>query len=251
MRSQLICHKIPQSNITTSILRAFDPAQWERDVGGNTNDEWDVVWDTHYRPFGDRILVNVTDELCGQFTFPDLTASAVCYVGKTAPSQGVFGATHADHSTWMNTCSDFAFIWGQFQSSDNKTWSVTASAVIRNVSIETVDVDVVLSGQNFSFDPTRKPVARENTSQVAIFSRELAELEDCGSNTWYYGLEARRANTWEVQDRVAIFDDFFSLLTTSRYAIPMDLLANLDEEDAVISTIKFQHNVISAQAFNV
>ncbi|KAI0403302.1 hypothetical protein F4802DRAFT_572366 [Xylaria palmicola] len=243
VRSRLICHKLPQSHITASILRGFDP---EASPGYQNGD------DAIFGPAGDRILVNITGEICSSIgnVFPELSASAVFFVGQEAPGQGVFAASSTNNNVWVSTCSGFVFVWGHFQTIDAESGSVSASAVSCNVSIETVNADVVLLGHDLNIDPNRSPSAREDTSQVAIPERNISERAGFSSFYLYSDLVARNANTTGAQGRVPFLDKFFTLLTTSRYAVSLDSLADPAEEDTVIAAISSHHSIISAQAMN-
>lgn len=247
MRSRLDCHKYPQSHINTSILRGFDPEASLKPQYGDTVEGIDsLVGGT-----GDRILVNITGEVCNAGDFlPELMASAVFYVGQEAPSQGVFAGSSMDNNIWFFTCSNFVFVWGRFETISAESGSVSASAVSCNVSLETVDVDVVLFGHDLSIDPTRSPSPRENTSQVAIPEYNISEVAGFSSYYLYSGLVARTSPTTTGQDRIPFLDKLFSLLTTSSYALPLDSLADPTGEDAVVSAISLQHSIISAQALN-
>jgi hypothetical protein len=74
--------------------------------------------------------------------------------------------------------------------------------------------------------------------------------------SWFEGPESVTRFTSELYDGLPplstnmtdrLFDTFFTLLTTSRYAIPLDMLGNQSHASTVAESIKFHHNIIAAQ----
>lgn len=245
IQSRLMCHQYPPSDVNASILRGFDPQNSMGDAGNDTD---------YAGSFGDRLLINITNELCEDtpgLLLPELAVSRVLYLGHEAPSQGVFAMSASGLSEGdflYSTCGGFIFVWGRFESE-----SIYVSAVTCNATVETVDVDVVFSGPSFSIDPARSPSARQDTRKIIISAQELAEFDSkkISTSSWYPDLVGGvSASPNMVQNRPSFLDSFFSLLTTSRNAIPLDFLATPGQEDAVIAAISLQHSIIMAQSIS-
>lgn len=244
MQSRLICHKHSQSDIKASILHRYDPRDSQfSDFFGQGNAE-DL-----YGPFGDRLLVNITDEICDSFLVPpELWVSGVFYLGHEAPRQGVFAMTEGtDFGDFVAcTSSNFVFIWGSFESD-----SVSATAVTCNITLETVDVDVVLFGHDLSINPAWSPSVREDSWQDALPRQNLSHTGGISPEYWYPNLLGQTSASSDIlQGRSTFLDPFFSLLTSSRIALPLNALANLAEEDTVIAAICLQHSILIAQSMN-
>lgn len=147
-------------------------------------------------------------------------------------------------------CSERLWVWGRWSTSmvqeGDSPRVLSASALACNESMETVEVDVSLFGPDLSINPSRPPMPHQSAaSSVGMQSWWENPIE--ALNAWapldlYSGLPELSTN---MADR--LFDNFFTLLTTSRYAIPLDMLGNQSQAPIVAEAIKFHHKVIVAQ----
>lgn len=245
MRSRLNCYKYSQSDISATFLRGFDPDAYLTSHYGSSS-----AWGGTFGPAGDRIVVNITGEFCSQeLAIPQLSATAVFYVGAEAPAQGIFGASITANNILFSACSGFLYLWGNFNSSDQGSAVISASAVHCNLSMETVETDTVFSGPELEIDITRAPSPREDTVQVVLPEEKASRDAGFASLLFYTNLVS--LPTWPAKTgRPTFLDPIFSLLTSSRYAIPADYMADAQKEDEVVSAIQLHHNIIMAQAIS-
>ncbi|KAK8139140.1 hypothetical protein PG984_002520 [Apiospora sp. TS-2023a] len=138
-----------------------------------------------------------------------------------------------------NGCSDLVYTWGKFNYSGQPIVQHIASAGC-NVSFEGLDVDVSLMGTGLDFDtsPQNAPRPREDTVHDIPLGRARyrpATIQIKG----YEDLAAIQAG----QD----LDDFFGILVSSRYAIPLSDLGDEAANSKVVDAIRDQHGIIQAQ----
>ncbi|KAI0389835.1 hypothetical protein F5Y17DRAFT_469373 [Xylariaceae sp. FL0594] len=234
LQSGLTCYHYKQSEITAEI-RYIDPEK-EPKFG-------DPVW-----PAGYRILVNVTGQHCRDGdrngTVPDLSATAAFFINGSMTSGGVFGSAMSEYSrknTIFNSCSaPYFYIWGSF-SLDGPSNTVSASALDCNASISAIDVEVVLSGPQLAITEDKPPRRIENSEREVIPAHNSTTQFQHGV---YQDLVSSRAPNGTM------LSPFFSILTTSRYAIPASDLATRAKDADVIQAIKFHHNLIVAQTLS-
>ncbi|CAM1511015.1 Fc.00g085280.m01.CDS01 [Cosmosporella sp. VM-42] len=133
-------------------------------------------------------------------------------------------------------CSDWLYIWGQLANANSDDISVKSiSALACNESIVAIDANVVLHGADLRIDEADPPVPDGKTVQktsVAIPQLDYALL----------------ANTTTSD----LLDQFFAILSTSRFKISTTLLgdSSQDAADEVQSAILRQHSIIRAQSLN-
>lgn len=140
----------------------------------------------------------------------------------------------ADSSPNVSHCSDLFYAWGSLSDANSNSTTVTnVGAVGCNETVEVVDVKVKFYGSELRIDPDDPPVVDESSVRNAT-----AELED--------PMYPYLANVTSPD----MFDQFFSLLVSSRYAVPTSFLSDASETTAVAEAIKFQHGVIRAQDIN-
>ncbi|KAI0159354.1 hypothetical protein BJ166DRAFT_615088 [Pestalotiopsis sp. NC0098] len=242
IQSRLICRKYSQSDINASMI--YKPR--ESHLGDeNTTDSLE----NSFSQPGARVLVNITDEFChdNPYAFQHPFAGAISgaiYLGDEAPSRGIFATSEAvktDDIVLESKCSDFfVFVWGSFESD-----SVSASAAICKTTLETVYADVVLFAHDLSIDPTSKPSARQGTRQKAL-PKHTGSFNGLFFASYTELADKKTVSSDMLQGHSTFLDNFFYLLTTSRNALPLDSLTNLDEEDAVIAAMSLQHSIIAA-----
>jgi hypothetical protein len=145
-----------------------------------------------------------------------------------ARGDGTSGATDTQG------CSDLLYAWGNLDwEADNAVQHIAAMGC--NMSYEMVDVDVTLSGTTLDLDIQNPPEPREDTVRPSIM-----EKSSVGLSGLYYGL------AW-VEIGTELLDEFFGMLVSSPWALPLNDLGNASADDAVREAIKFQHDIILTQ----
>lgn len=131
-------------------------------------------------------------------------------------------------------CSDVFYAWGSLSDANSNDTAVrNVGAVGCNETVEVVNVRVRFYGSELRIDPEDPPVVDESSAREGT-----AELE----NPMY----AYLANVTSPD----MFDEFFSVLVSSRYAIPASSLAEASEIESVADAIRKQHGIIRAQDIN-
>ncbi|KAI0551678.1 hypothetical protein F4679DRAFT_593070 [Xylaria curta] len=140
--------------------------------------------------------------------------------------------------------SDFLYVWGHKTNSTNQTGNHVA-ALACNESIEAVSVFTTFLGSRLSINPSFPPFpindsTREST--VNVHSGNHFESDNWLSPYQYLaaGVAAPGTYLWP----------FFDALTTSRYAIPLADLDNMQKDDDVARAIVAQHGILRAQVLN-
>ena len=138
----------------------------------------------------------------------------------------------------VSGCSQLAYYWGKYNPTPEPKPIQYAAGMGCNVTFELVDVDTTFLNTNLDIDPDNPPRPRQGTAIPSQIDSKigLADLH------LYDGL-AQRATT-------QFLDPFFSLLTSSPFAIPTDYLGNASMNEAVMEAIKTQHGIIQAQIFH-
>lgn len=165
--------------------------------------------------------------------------------------EAYFAVAAAIPGTSREVCSEKLWVWGRWSTSmvqkGDSPRVLSASALACNETMETVEVDALLFGPDLSINPNRPPMPHQSAaSSVGMQSwwesPDRAVLDAWGPHDLYNGLPELSTN---MADR--LFDTFFTLLTTSRYAIPLEMLGNQSQAPIVAEAIKFHHKVIVAQ----
>lgn len=138
-------------------------------------------------------------------------------------------------------CSQRLWAWGQWTSeggNESVPQILSISALGCNESMETVDVSASFFGPGLDINPKIPPITNESTTTaVDAYQWDREDLTDI-----YLYLPPLSTN---MTDR--IFDTFFTLLTTSRYAVPMEMIGKKSDASAVAEAIKFHHRIMVAQ----
>jgi hypothetical protein len=145
--------------------------------------------------------------------------------------------------TYSKACSRYLWTWGRFTFSKeaNRT-SITAVALGCNDTVETVDVRTTFLGTDLRIDPRRPPVPDEGTARIWPLNANFSLRASLYGDTQLGKLVRAADGTY--------IDDFFTMLTTSRYAIPVSYLSNVASTDAtaaVIAAIRLQTGIMRAQ----
>jgi hypothetical protein len=154
---------------------------------------------------------------------------------------GIFAYTGENaETTIIQACSSnqLFYIWGSFSGGDAP--AVSASALACNASISAIDVDIFLAGAELAIEDKNPPrPIRSSTREVIPANTSTQLISDVYQNL--YSIRSTEG---------VLLDNFFSLLTTSRYAIPMSTISNRSHEALVTEAIIFQHNIIVAQTLS-
>lgn len=131
-------------------------------------------------------------------------------------------------------CSDLFYAWGSLSDANSNSTAVrNVGAAGCNETVEVVDVRVRFYGPELRIDPDDPPVVDESSAREGT-----ADLED---PTYAY-----MANVTSPE----MFDQFFSVLISSRYAIPASSLGEASAMESVADAIRKQHGIIRAQDIN-
>lgn len=192
---------------------------------------------THWRD--SQVALHIDSEECHSYMFNDIWNLLI--------SPGVPGAYFAvgGGRRGGNTCSQRLWAWGRWSSSIQQDDSIqvsSISALACNESVETVEVEAALFGPDLSIHPSRPPIPHQSAASSVHAQGWFETINGVTSYEPYEGLPRLSTNS---TDR--LFDTFFTLLTTSRYAIPLDMLGNQSQASTVAEAIKFHHKIIAAQ----
>ncbi|KAF3762845.1 hypothetical protein M406DRAFT_263476 [Cryphonectria parasitica EP155] len=135
-----------------------------------------------------------------------------------------------------NGCSDILFAWGHLDFGDVDDPIQHIAAMGCNNSFETVEVETTFIGTNLAIDPAQPPRPLEYTAHNTTSWNTLTLM--------YSYLAEVHTNE--------LLNSFFSLLTTSRWAVPVSMFdgAKDDADTEVAAAIQFQHNIIMAQVLS-
>ncbi|KAM3067119.1 hypothetical protein ACMFMG_011675 [Clarireedia jacksonii] len=137
---------------------------------------------------------------------------------------------------------NYVYVWGNFSHSANdKAPAISAMALSCNASIYAIDVDVVFLGHDLVVNQNSPPVPREETMRAVISASDSKLQFD---HSVYQDLYPSSANN------NTLLDAFFSLLTTSQYAIPLSALSDPAQNESVLDSIKLHHSIIMAQTLS-
>lgn len=226
LQSGLSCYQHPGSGVMAELIY-FDPAK-----SGGAEDLSRPSW-----PAGERLRINVTGEYCPESSSFDNSASAVFFLGENVTENGTFGVAWYGENSQRQSCSTYFYVWGSFISGTSPV--VSASAMSCNASISAVDVEVILSGSEFTISENHRPRPINGTKRDVIPPiHPSAQFR----NSVYQDLASFKVDP--------LLDPFFSLLVHSRHAIPISTLADPTQQKKVADAIIFQHNIIAAQTLS-
>ncbi|KAI0101332.1 hypothetical protein GGR51DRAFT_574979 [Nemania sp. FL0031] len=188
----------------------------------------------------ERSMINVTGEECRASIYVDIhhgvsepvITNTMFYLPKIgeSPQDLSFG--------WVGNetgCSTVNYAWGQiFNYTKSGDPVIHASVLSCNETVQVVEVNTSLRADNLILDANTTPRTIE-TSAKTLFTAPFPNYD------YYPGL---------IKDGAAgQLDYFFGLLTTSRYAIPLNDLGNISKAAEVAEAIRFQHGIIRAQTY--
>jgi hypothetical protein len=184
------------------------------------------------------LRLDIDQEDCKKSNITEwLESNVALSTGPNTLKESYFGAgDHADYGGPISGCSDFLWMWGHWTlAADGKSVSsITASALGCNETIESVGVATQFFGPELRIDPAFPPVPDDASAQA--LDTDLNNIE----TNLYYQLAP-------VSSPTNNFDNYFTLLTTSRYAVPPEMLGDPAQASAVADAIRLQHGIIRAQ----
>lgn len=150
-------------------------------------------------------------------------------------------------SNMCQGCSQRLWAWGQWSRSvaqqGDPPQALSVSALACNESVEAVEVEAVLFGPDLRINPSRPPIPHQSAASSVAAQGWFKSDNEVTNYEPYQGLPQLSTG---ATDR--LFDTFFTLLTTSRYAVPLDMLGNESDAPTVAEAIKFHHRIIAAQS---
>lgn len=156
------------------------------------------------------------------------------------PPHAYFGAGVGNDKYFGQGCSQRLWAWGRWTSeTGNGSFPqvLSVSALGCNESMEVVDVSATLFGSNLVINPRTPPITNESSATTVVMRKWRGGYGDL-----YASISGLSTN---MTDR--IFDTFFTLLTTSRYAVTLEMLGDSSQAAAVADAIQFQHRVLVTQ----
>jgi len=152
----------------------------------------------------------------------------------------------------LTACSGYLYVWGSLNvsslhsSTSNSSFSsastprvASLSALACNETIEQVSTDVTFLSlpAGLQFDPSSPPPSpRENTARAANIT--------VAHDRYIYNLV-------NISNPPHLLDEFFSVLSSSRFALPLDALTDPGRENDVVDAILKQHGVVRAQTLSL
>lgn len=130
------------------------------------------------------------------------------------------------------------WIWGFLAStpSNNTDPEVRSiSALACNYTLQSINTMVTFSGQEMLIDANKPPVPDPESATTSV---ELRSLD--GNVLPAIRMSANNTN----------FDPFFTILTSSRYAVPVSYLGDITRASTVADSIRFHYRVLMAQYVN-
>ncbi|KAI1755284.1 hypothetical protein F4782DRAFT_528000 [Xylaria castorea] len=230
LRSKMSCTRYSSSEIQMEVMSASIPG-----VPAN------------HQATRDILAINIDGEENQSRTIPNgLDHNMEIPLGSRSDVDWIFGfGDSCKGNLGLLWCtSDFLYVWGHKTNSTNQTGNHVA-ALACNESIEAVGVFTTFLGSRLAIDPSSPPrpindSARRST--VNVHSGNALESDNWLSPYQYLAAGVRAPGTY--------LWPFFDALTTSRYAIPLVDLGNLQKDDAVARAIVAQHGILRAQVLN-
>ncbi|KAK6087954.1 hypothetical protein SCUP234_01020 [Seiridium cupressi] len=190
------------------------------------------------------ISVNITGQQCSQ-TYGD--GNWMAYANNTATfaanltSEFYFASSTFTDGMAVVPCSDdVLYIFGHYPG-PGASDPISVSALGCNRTAESIDVEVTYAGADLKLDPSTPPKPIESTAKIIPGHYNITD----GGGNIFEVLYGSLASLPTPNDTV--FDEFFSQLVTSRYAIPLPWIADPAKVEMVKEAILFQHGIYAAQ----
>lgn len=156
------------------------------------------------------------------------------------PPHAYFGVGVGNDKCYGQGCSQRLWAWGRWTSeAGNGSFPqvLSVSALGCNESMEVVDVSATLFGSNLVIDLRTPPITNESSATTVVMRKWRGGYGDL-----YDSISKMSTN---MTDR--IFDTFFTLLTTSRYAVTLEMVGDRSQASAVADAVQFQHRALVTQ----
>ncbi|KAI0814425.1 hypothetical protein GGR55DRAFT_631833 [Xylaria sp. FL0064] len=184
-----------------------------------------------------QLMMNITDAACSP------PKDVLRLVQEYPPAEGyktglVAGTTNAfctsnDPKVLSKSAYDWAYFWADIKVAPDPT-VVSISALLCNESYESVDVFTSFISADLEIDLTNPPVPDEATAKKTPTSWNDRE------EVYFYFPNGPSGQV----------EGFFNTLTTSRYAIPHEHLADTSKAEIVQDAVVWQHSILRAQLMN-
>lgn len=115
-------------------------------------------------------------------------------------------------------------------------------ALVCNETIQSINTAVTLFGDDLRIDLSRPPVPDEVTTRISALNKSNFSTFATRVDNYH-----RLGNYSTSYFTTTALDHFFSLLTTSRYAVAPADFARLARGEHVADAIHFQNNLVRAQ----
>lgn len=229
---------LPAARPSFASCRLYDSSQVRLDFASWSEDGISVIIEP------EKCLVNTTAESWNikVEVVPD-EIEGWDYVESTIPwlpPHAYFGVGVGNNIYYGQGCSQRLWAWGRWTSvAGNGSFPqvLSVSALGCNESMEVVDVSATLFGSNLVIAPRTPPMTNESSATTVVMRNLVEDFDDL-----YYSIPSLSTG---MTDR--IFDTFFTLLTTSRYAVPLEMLGDRSQASVVADAIQFHHRVLVTQ----
>ncbi|KAI0156556.1 hypothetical protein GGR57DRAFT_84884 [Xylariaceae sp. FL1272] len=148
-----------------------------------------------------------------------------------------FGQSVAGWGSWNYSCHLLTYVWGHLNTDAEPAAVQHISALGCDLTVEAVDVNATFNTIDLDLDVTNPPQVLNNTARN---STAINNAEDFGGILTYYSLVT-------IQSGFAVLDQFFSLLVTSPWAVPIAALRDPSMDRDVSAAIQTHSNMILAQ----
>ncbi|KAI0198293.1 hypothetical protein F4808DRAFT_436497 [Astrocystis sublimbata] len=198
------------------------------------------------------LRLDIDEENCLVDNFTEFTTSTIMVSTlQEGAREGemTFGVSSGDHfgdfnrgKGWVGGCGVVLYAWGHVAVDADGQATVDAFALGCNETIEAVDVSTHFNGSSLVIDKNNPPVPNEDSARPAPFQVAIPH-EPCYNSM----LDPKIADSAQE-----VYDNFFALLTSSRWAVPASDLANTNTAavDRVIAAIKAQHGLVRANTLD-
>ncbi|KAI0395923.1 hypothetical protein F5Y17DRAFT_170707 [Xylariaceae sp. FL0594] len=237
VRSRLECRVYTENQIQTNLTLGYTAAG--HDPVGSSAD-FRIPNPLRMDIQGEQCLISPSDEYrASTIIIPTLKENVTHGEVTFGVSSGLaFGDFH-DERGWVGGCGMILYAWGRVLVGPDGRSAIETFALGCNETIETVDAEVHFNTTTLTVDSEHPPVVDERSRQPSNIPFN-APHDSC-----YYGMDVPRDPSPEH-----VFDEFFTLLTTSPWAIPIHDLFNASAVDKVVRAIQAQHGIVRAMAID-
>ncbi|KAI1283474.1 hypothetical protein F5Y07DRAFT_154159 [Xylaria sp. FL0933] len=184
-----------------------------------------------------RLTMNITDAACSPpkdvlQIITNYPSPAGYMTGLLAGTTNAY-CTNDDPKAPRKSAYDWAYFWADIKVAPDPT-VVSISALLCNESYENVDVFTSFVSTDLEIDLKKPPIPDEATA------KKNSTLWEDREEVYFYFPNGPSAQV----------EGFFNTLTTSRYAIPQEYLADTSKAEIGQDAIIWQHSILRAQVMN-